>query len=89
MRIEPKLKNQVVKIFDSLGLDLSTGIKIYLTQVVRHNGVPFSLVTENGFLPQEEKRILNELAETKKSYSSGRRVAHKNTASMIKEILAK
>jgi len=87
LRIDPGLKNEAIKIFGALGLDLSTGIKIYLNQVVKHNGIPFALVTQNGFLPREEQVLLSELGNTKNIYATGKRVSHKSAKRMTEEIL--
>lgn len=50
----------------TLGLDLSTAINIYLVQIIEKQGIPFEIVTENGLTPQEEKKILKEIAWAKK-----------------------
>ena len=39
-------------------IDMSSAIKVFLKQIVIHQGIPFKLVTENGLSPQEEKSIL-------------------------------
>lgn len=41
--LDPKLKKDACKIFDDLGLDLSTGISLFLKQVVVHKGLPFDV----------------------------------------------
>ena len=43
-RIDDELKEESKEIFDSLGIDLTTGIKIFLTKVVREKGIPLSLI---------------------------------------------
>ncbi|OHB18643.1 MAG: hypothetical protein A2666_04585 [Parcubacteria group bacterium RIFCSPHIGHO2_01_FULL_47_10b] len=73
IRIDTKTKNAARKIFEDLGLDTSSAIKLYFRQVINHNGIPFRLITENGFTPEKEQRILAETADTirdNKSYSS-------------------
>ncbi len=71
-RVDSKIKHQAAKIFDSLGLDMSTGIKIYLAKVVKDKGVPFSLLTENGFTEEQEKRILAESKATMAAFKAGK-----------------
>lgn len=43
IRIDDELKEESKEILDSLGLDLTSGIKIFLKQVVLSNGIPFEL----------------------------------------------
>ena len=42
VRIEEKTKIAASKALASIGLDLSTGVKIFLTQVVTEQGLPFT-----------------------------------------------
>jgi addiction module RelB/DinJ family antitoxin len=42
-RVEPELKRRAEAILHELGLDLSSGIKIFLCQVVLTGGVPFDI----------------------------------------------
>lgn len=41
IRIDPKLKREATKTSSSLGLDLSSSIKIFLSQFVLDKGFPF------------------------------------------------
>lgn len=43
IRIDDRLKEESREVLEDLGLDLSTGIKAFLTQVVVKNGLPFEL----------------------------------------------
>lgn len=58
IRIDEKLKKDANKIFNQIGMDMSTGIKVYLKKVVAKKGLPFALLTENGLTPQQEEEIL-------------------------------
>ena len=42
IRIEKSVKNKAQKTLESLGLDLSSGIKMFLSQVVAEDGIPFT-----------------------------------------------
>ncbi|MBI5023340.1 MAG: type II toxin-antitoxin system RelB/DinJ family antitoxin [Candidatus Magasanikbacteria bacterium] len=88
LRVDAKIKKKVANIFADLGLDLSTGVKIYFQQVLRHGGIPFSLLTDNGFTPKEEETILRESRETLLAYTSGKLHTAKNWQEAKKEILA-
>jgi DNA-damage-inducible protein J len=47
IRIDEKIKNQADEVFHKLGLNMSTGITIYLTQVAARREIPFPLTLEN------------------------------------------
>jgi DNA-damage-inducible protein J len=81
IRIDKKDKEKARYILNSLGLDLSTSIKIFLKTVIREKGLPFNIRTENGFTLQRENEILKEIAEVKKS---GKR--YKNVNDLITDL---
>lgn len=66
IRIDPKTKKEAQKVLNKVGLDMSSAIKVYLTQVVITQGVPFPLLTENGLTLQQEKEILKASEEAKR-----------------------
>ena len=43
IRIDDNLKEQAIALFDRLGLDLPTAVRIFLKRAVLENGVPFEL----------------------------------------------
>ena len=88
LRVDSKIKKKVANIFADLGLDLSSGVKIYFQQVLRHGGIPFLLLTDNGFTPEEEEKILRESKRIMAAYISGRKHPAKNWQEAKKEILA-
>lgn len=65
VRIDEKTKRSAKKVMSKLGLDLSTGIKLFLNQVNIRQGMPFELLTENGFTEKEERAILKAAKEAK------------------------
>ncbi len=46
IRIDEDLKNQATEIFNSLGIDLSTAVRMFLKKSVAVNGMPFELRNE-------------------------------------------
>lgn len=42
IRIDAKTKNSAQKTLEAMGLDLSSGIKLFLAQVVTEQGIPFT-----------------------------------------------
>ena len=72
IRIDAKTKKAARKTLDELGIDMSSAVKLFLTNVINRQGIPLDLRTENGFtLAQEQALIL----ETELAKKSGRRFA--------------
>lgn len=66
IRIDKKTKKDAQALFEDMGLDLSSGVKMYLAQVIREKGLPFTPRTVNGLTPEYESSLLRELEWTKK-----------------------
>ncbi|MEI8230889.1 MAG: type II toxin-antitoxin system RelB/DinJ family antitoxin [Candidatus Peregrinibacteria bacterium] len=62
IRTNPKTKKDAQKVLSKLGLDLSTAINVYLVQIVATQSIPFQIVTENGYTPAAEQKMLKEAA---------------------------
>ena len=43
IRIDEDLKNNAAEVFDSIGLDLSTAIRMFLNKSILINGLPFDI----------------------------------------------
>lgn len=43
IRIDDDLKNNAAEVFDSIGLDLSTAIRMFLNKSILINGLPFDI----------------------------------------------
>lgn len=48
IRVDDDTFKNSSKVFDNLGMDFSTGIRIYLKKVIKTNGIPFDVTNENG-----------------------------------------
>ena len=42
-RVDTELKNDAVDLFDSLGLDMTTAIKMFLKKCLQEGGIPFEV----------------------------------------------
>jgi addiction module antitoxin, RelB/DinJ family len=51
VRVDAELKKSAEKIFNELGLNMSTALTVFLRQTVRYNGIPFEMRIE---VPNEE-----------------------------------
>lgn len=67
VRIDAKTKKAARKTLDELGLDMSSAIKLFLTNVVNRKGIPLDLKTENGFTLAQEQALITETEEAKQS----------------------
>ena len=67
IRIDAKTKEAARKTLDELGLDMSSAVKLFLTNVVNRKGIPFDLRTENGFTLAQEQVLLADTKEAKRS----------------------
>ncbi len=67
LRIDIKTKNQAQDIFKKLGMDMSSAMKLFLSQVIRMRALPFVARTENGYTPEYEQFLLEQIADTKKN----------------------
>ena len=60
-RIEPDLKNDVEKLFKTLGLSTTEAINLFYRQVKLRQGLPFKIVIPNKTTEQVFKDTDNEL----------------------------
>ena len=73
IRIEEKTKAAASKALQRMGLDLSTGVKMFLHQVITEQGMPFTPTHNPVALRAKWDREVRE-ARKGKNYSSGRAV---------------
>ena len=67
IRIDTKTKKAARKTLDELGIDMSSAVKMFLTNVVTRQGIPLDLRTENGFTLAQELALVEETELAKKS----------------------
>ena len=48
IRVDEKLKDDAVAVYEHLGLDLSTAVRIFFKRSVAENGIPFSMKLGNA-----------------------------------------
>lgn len=66
VRTDVSTKREARRVFKRMGLDLSTGVNMYLSRVAQDKAMPFTPRTVNGFTPEHEERILRETAYAEK-----------------------
>lgn len=72
IRIDKKTKNAAQKTFHSMGLDMSSGVKLYLAQVMHTKTIPFFVMSAD-YWPKEKK--LQVIKEAKYALKHGERYA--------------
>jgi len=60
IRLDPEVKAQSMALFQSLGLDLSTAVNVFLRQCLIHRGLPFHVKANEPPRPLH----LSELSDT-------------------------
>lgn len=66
VRLEASLKKKADKVFEEIGLDAPTAVRLFLTKVVATRSIPFQLkggVDENGFTPKFQQELREAIAE--------------------------
>lgn len=65
LRIDDDLKMQAVSVYEKLGIDLSSAIRMFLKRSVMVNGIPFSMVlNETTFNPDVATRAMKNMNES-------------------------
>jgi DNA-damage-inducible protein J len=82
IRIDKKLKETAGKTLKNMGLDISSGIKMFLCQVVNTKSIPFEPRMHYTMTLEQEKWIKRQIADAKKN-SKG----HKNAKDLFDDIL--
>ena len=83
IRIDPKTKAAAQKAFKSMGMDMSSGVKIFLTQVAKDECFPFVPSTKKNIAMRKE--FEKEISEIRKGKIKG----YKNAKEMHEAILGK
>jgi len=82
IRIDKKLKENAGKTLKNMGLDISSGVKMFLCQVVNTKSIPFEPKMHYSMTPEQEKWVRGQIADAKKN-SKG----YKNVKDLFDDIL--
>jgi len=72
IRIEENIKNKANKTLSSMGLDMSTAVKMFLNQVITENGLPFTPTKNVSFIKEKWDREIAETLKSGKSYKNAK-----------------
>ena len=78
-RMKPELKRQADAILDKLGINASTAISLYYSQIVRHHGIPLELK-----IPNAETRLA--MLELKNSVYRKKAKRYKNAKDLMDDL---
>lgn len=65
IRIDAKTKEAARKTLEEVGLDMSSAVKLFLTNVINRQGIPLDLRTKNGFTLAQEQSLIADTEEAK------------------------
>ncbi len=72
IRIEENVKNKANKTLSSLGLDMSTAVKIFLNQVITENGLPFTPTNNTAVIKARWDKEVADALKNGKRYTSAK-----------------
>ena len=70
VRIDSKTKKETQRILESLGLDISTAVKMLFKQIINTGGLPYEIRDENGFTFKKKQELKQAILEAKTSSKS-------------------
>lgn len=88
-RVDQKTKAKARKAFVSAGLDMSSGMNLYLTHVANTGKVPFEMFTYDNIPEVEKKKIVADMKKTLRDYKSGKIKGYDDVDEMFRDILGK
>ena len=64
VRVEDSLKEDAARIFEELGIDTSTAVRMFLKRAVMENGIPFSMtLPKTPYVSERGYRAMMEIGE--------------------------
>ncbi len=78
IRIENSLKEQAGMVAREMGIDLSAAIRLFLTQMVRENGLPFRPNADPFFSRENKEALADSLEQMERG-----EVVSKNMAELV------
>lgn len=72
IRIDQNIKTKANKTLSSLGLDMSTAVKLFLNQVITENGLPFTPTKNPAKIRARWDKEVAQALKTGKTYKNAR-----------------
>ncbi|EKD23744.1 MAG: Toxin-antitoxin system, antitoxin component, ribbon-helix-helix fold protein [uncultured bacterium] len=71
IRIDEKIKAKANKTFEDMGLDMSSAIKLFLTQSIKEKGLPFTPTNNDAVIRARWDKEVAHALKNGKRYGSG------------------
>ena len=73
VRVDANLKRNAEKIYNELGMNLTTALNLFLRSSVRYGGIPFDLRLDQDYRTKDEMKadILSKVAESEVAIAAG------------------
>ena len=83
VNVDSEIKKEATEILNDIGLNMSTAINMFLTQVIRNEGIPFEVKSR-----KPSKRLLKSIKEAD-AIIAGKKKAktYHNISEMMKDVL--
>lgn len=82
IRIDSKTKKEAKNIFDNIGIDMSSAIKLFLQQTINAKNIPFEVRDENGMTLKNAQILQEAILDAENSSKS-----FNSADDLIKDIL--
>ncbi|MCX6715943.1 MAG: type II toxin-antitoxin system RelB/DinJ family antitoxin [Candidatus Taylorbacteria bacterium] len=82
LRIDAQTKKRAQSVFKKLGIDISSAMKLFLNQVIKTGSIPFVVRTANGYTPEFERMLLDEI----KAMESGKEKSFKSVRDLMADL---
>lgn len=64
IRVDEQLRNEAAEIYERLGIDLPTAVRMFLKRSVLDNGIPFAMtLPKENYMVSQAVRALDEIQE--------------------------
>lgn len=63
IRLDEELRNNAATVAQGMGIDLSSAIRLFLTQMVKENGLPFRPTNDPFYSPQNIAALNRSIAQ--------------------------
>ena len=87
IRIDAKMKKEASKVLHSMGLDMSSCVKLFLAQVVNTKKIPFQVMSADFWPEKKKMALLKEIEKTRKAIQNGTAKTYRTAEELHADIL--
>jgi addiction module RelB/DinJ family antitoxin len=87
VRIDKKTKEKARKAFKAAGIDLSSGLRLFLTHIGRTGEVPMEMFTYDNAPDSFKKKLVKEADEAYEEYKKGKVKVYYSAKELLDDIL--